>query len=104
MEGEPRITPHQLRYTFGALLLEAAVPVAVVARMIGHANEAITQSVYSHEIRRRESRERTRAGLQAAFGRRVPGTILERSGGETRVIEGVGEQAEVVAIPLAASK
>ena len=62
---------HRLPYTFGALLLEAAVPVAVVSRMMGHANEAITQSVYSHEIQRRESRERTRAGMQAAFGRRV---------------------------------
>ena len=45
VEGEPRITPHQLRYSFGALLLEAALPVAVVSRMLGHANEAITQSV-----------------------------------------------------------
>ncbi len=69
VEGEPRITPHQLRYSFGALLLEAALPVAVVSRMLGHANEAITQSVYSHEIQRRESRERTRAGMRAAFGR-----------------------------------
>lgn len=66
--GEPRITPHQLRYSFGALLLDAAVPVAVVSRMMGHANEAITQGVYSHEIRRRDAGERTRAGMRQALG------------------------------------
>jgi len=104
VEGEPRITPHQLRYTFGALLLEAAVPVAVVSRMMGHANEAITQAVYSHEIQRRESRERTRAGLQAAFGRRLSGTNLERSGGQTWVNEDRAQDAEVGAIPLVAEK
>jgi integrase len=68
-EGEPKITPHQLRYSFGALLLDAAVPVAVVSRMMGHANEAITQSIYSHEIQRRDSGERTRAAMREAFGR-----------------------------------
>ncbi len=87
MEEEPRITPHQLRYTFGALLLEAAMPVAVVSRMMGHANEAITQSVYSHEFQRRESRERTRAGMQAAFGPRLSKTSLGRLGGETGGLE-----------------
>lgn len=104
LEGEPRITPHELRRSFGALLLEAALPVAVVSRMMGHANEAITQAIYSHEIVRRESRERTRAGMQAAFGRRVCGTNLERSGGQTRANEGVAEGAEVVAIPLVAER
>ncbi len=37
--------------------------------MMGHANEAVTQSVYSHEIQRRESRERTQAGMRKAFAR-----------------------------------
>lgn len=68
VEGEPKITPHQLRYSFGALLLDAGVPVAVVSRMMGHANEAITQAVYSHEIRRRDDGERTRAAMRQAFG------------------------------------
>jgi len=104
VEGEPRITPHQLRYTFGALLLEAGMPVPVVSRMMGHANEAITQSAYSHEIQRRESRGRTRAGMQAAFGRRDSVTNLERLGGETRASGGVPQSADVVAIPLAAER
>lgn len=104
VEGEPRVTPHQLRYSFGALLLEAALPVAVVSRMMGHVNEAVTQGIYSHEILRRDSGERTRAGMQAAFGRGVSGTNVERSGGQTRVNEGLSEGAEVVAIPLVAER
>jgi integrase len=68
VEGEPRITPHQLRYSFGALLLDAAVPVAVVARMMGHANTSITQSIYDHEIKRRDDGERTRLAMREAFG------------------------------------
>jgi hypothetical protein len=35
---------------------------------MGHANEAITGSVYAHEIERRDNAERTRASLRAAFG------------------------------------
>ena len=33
------------------------MPVAVVSRMMGHASEAIAQSIYPHEIRRRDSGE-----------------------------------------------
>ena len=33
---------------------------------MGHANEAITGSVYAHEIERRENAERTRASLRAS--------------------------------------
>lgn len=69
LEGEVRITPHQLRYSFGALMLDGGVPVAVVSRMMGHANEAITQSVYSHEILRRDSGDRTREKMAVVFGR-----------------------------------
>ena len=69
VEGEPRITPHQLRYSFGALLLDGGLPVAVVSRMMGHANTAITQSIYDHEIKRRDNGERTRLAMREAFGR-----------------------------------
>jgi len=66
--GLPRITPHQLRYTFGSLLIDVGEATSRVSRLMGHANEAITGSVYAHEIDRRDNAERTRASLRAAFG------------------------------------
>ncbi|MBA3476471.1 MAG: tyrosine-type recombinase/integrase [Actinobacteria bacterium] len=87
--GETRITPHQLRYTFGSLLLEAMVPVSRVSRLMGHANEAITLGVYAHEIERHENAERTRESMRTAFG---SGTFLERSGEKTQV---TGAEAEL---------
>ena len=64
--GLPRITPHQLRYTFGSLLIDVGEATSRVSRLMGHANEAITGSVYAHEIERRENAERTRASLRAS--------------------------------------
>ena len=66
--GLPKITPHQLRYTFGSLLIDVGEATSRVSRLMGHANEAITGSVYAHEIERRDNAERTRASLRAAFG------------------------------------
>jgi hypothetical protein len=34
---------------------------------MGHANEAITGAVYTHEIERRDNGERTRPSMRAAF-------------------------------------
>ncbi len=94
-EGETRITPHQLRYTFGSLLLEAMVPVSRVSRLMGHANEAITLGVYAHEIERHENAERTRESMRQAFG---SGTNLERSGGKARVTEAEVELPKVASL------
>ena len=66
--GLPKITPHQLRYTFGSLLIDVGEATSRVSRLMGHANEAITGSVYAHEIERRDNAKRTRASLRAAFG------------------------------------
>ena len=63
----PRITPHQLRYTFGSLLIDVGESTARVSRLMGHANEAITGTVYTHEIERRDGGEKTRAAMRAAF-------------------------------------
>ena len=65
--GVPRITPHQLRYSFGSLLIDVGEATSRVSRLMGHANEAITGAVYTHEIARRDNGERTRASMRAAF-------------------------------------
>lgn len=93
--GETRITPHQLRYTFGSLLLEAMVPVSRVSRLMGHANEAITLGVYAHEIERHENAERTRESMRLAFG---SGTNLERSGEKTRATEPEADLPKVASL------
>ena len=41
---------------------------ARVSRLMGHANEAITGSVYTHEIERRDNAQKTRAKMTEAFG------------------------------------
>lgn len=77
-EGLPRITPHQLRYTFGSLLIDVGEATSRVSRLMGHANEAITGAVYTHEIERRDNGERTRASMRAAFAPAPPETIHHR--------------------------
>ena len=45
-------------------------------RLMGHANEAITGSIYTHEVTRRDNAERTRATMRAAFASRDRGLVL----------------------------
>lgn len=48
--GIRRLTIHDVRHTHATLLLPRAVPIHVVSRRLGHANPAITLSVYSHVL------------------------------------------------------
>ena len=80
--GLPKITPHQLRYTFGSLLIDVGESTARVARLMGHANEAITGAVYAHEIDRRNNAERTRAAMRTAFSPPVARLCRLRDRGE----------------------
>lgn len=68
VDGLPKITPHQLRYSFGSLLIDVGESTARVSRLLGHANEAITGAIYTHEVARRNNAEQTRATMRAAFG------------------------------------
>lgn len=46
----PRITFHGLRHTHATLLLQAGVPVHVVARRLGHAKVSMTLETYAHVL------------------------------------------------------
>lgn len=46
--GLPRIRVHDLRHSYGSLMLSKGAPVEVVAQRMGHANPNITLSVYRH--------------------------------------------------------
>lgn len=42
----PRVTPNDLRRTFGSLLVQAGTPLEVVARLMGHSSTAMVYRVY----------------------------------------------------------
>src|SRR5262249_52406679 len=48
--GLPRIRIHDLRHTCATLLLARGINVKVVSEMLGHANIAITLSIYGHVL------------------------------------------------------
>jgi integrase len=77
-KGQPRkATFHDLRRTFGSMLIAAGADIAHVSRQMGHANPSITLAIYTDEFNARENAERTRATLDAAIG-----TSLETGGSE----------------------
>jgi len=46
----PHLTWHHLRHNAGSYLLSENVPITLVSKYLGHANPAITMSVYAHEL------------------------------------------------------
>ena len=48
--GIPRLTWHHLRYNCGSYLLSENVPITMVSKILGHANPAITMTIYAHEL------------------------------------------------------
>ena len=46
----PKISLHDLRHTHATLLSKAGVPVKVVSERLGHANVALTMSVFQHVL------------------------------------------------------
>lgn len=48
--GVPRITLHGLRHLHGSIMLRAGVPLHIVSRRLGHADEAFTARVYAHVL------------------------------------------------------
>lgn len=47
-EGLKHIRPHDLRHTYGSILLANGVKLEVVSKRMGHANPTITLNVYRH--------------------------------------------------------
>ena len=75
-EGQARkATFHDLRRTYGSMLIAAGADIAHVSRQMGHANPSITLSIYTDEVNARANAERTRAMLDGAIG-----TSLETAG------------------------
>ena len=48
--GLPHLTWHHLRHNAGSYLLSENVPITAVSKILGHANPAVTMSIYAHEL------------------------------------------------------
>ena len=70
--GQPKLTLHDLRHTFGSHLVRRGADVVTVARQMGHARPSITLDVYSHEFAAVQHRESVVAKLSDAFGGILP--------------------------------
>lgn len=46
--GLPRLTPHELRHTFGTLKREEGVDIYTIQRVMGHSDISVTASIYVH--------------------------------------------------------
>ena len=46
----PRVTPHSLRHLHASLLLAEGLPITAVSKRLGHANAAVTMTIYAHAL------------------------------------------------------
>jgi integrase len=69
-----KLTFHDLRRTYGAMLIEAGVDIYTVSRLLGHADVRITQEVYA------PLSGRFMAEQAAKLGRHI-GRVLSLGGG-----------------------
>jgi integrase len=56
---------HDLRHACASRLLARGVDVAMVSSMLGHANIAVTMSVYSHLVNRERAEDAVRRAMEA---------------------------------------
>lgn len=52
--GFKHITPHSLRHTCITMQLNAGIPIKVVSKRAGHANERITLGIYTHVLKEQD--------------------------------------------------
>ena len=67
-EGSQKVRFHDLRHTFASLLIAQRADVVFVSRQMGHANPAITLSVYAHLFDGARHASQARDALEAGFG------------------------------------
>ena len=66
--GMPHIRWHDLRHVAASALVAEGASIPYLSRVLGHANPAITLSIYAHEFAGAEHADRTRERMEAAFG------------------------------------
>jgi integrase len=66
------ISLHNLRHSFGSLLLAGGAPIKHVSQQLGHANVSITMNIYAHVLRE------TSATSTRQLDRHIPVVVAER--------------------------
>lgn len=66
--GLPQLRWHDLRHLAASALISQGASVAYLSRILGHANPAITLSIYAHQYAQAEHAEHTRHQMEQAFG------------------------------------
>jgi integrase len=66
-DGQPRLTLHDLRRTFGSHLIRQGADVVTVSRQMGHARPSITLDIYSQEFAAVQHRDSLASKLTEAF-------------------------------------
>jgi integrase len=64
----PHLRWHDLRHLAASALISQGASVAYLSRILGHANPAITLSIYAHQFAQAEHAEQTRQRMEEAFG------------------------------------
>lgn len=49
-----KLTPHELRHTFGSLLIKKGVDIKVVSKLLGHKDISVTYNIYIHVLQEQE--------------------------------------------------
>lgn len=49
-----KLTPHELRHTFGSLLIRKGVDIKVVSKLLGHKDISVTYNIYIHVLQEQE--------------------------------------------------
>jgi len=89
-------TIHDLRHTFGSLLLDAGAPLAYVSEQMGHADTVITAQIYIHNLRKNSGfvdrldtqQSATQAqpeANQTVRGNEISLQAIDSNGGPTRI-------------------
>ena len=75
VRADGRLSLHSLRHGFASLLIAAGLDVVYVSRQLGHANPAVTLSVYGHVFHRRAHAARARAALEESHEAMTPARV-----------------------------
>jgi integrase len=70
--GLPHLRWHDLRHLAASALISQGASIAYLSRILGHANPAITLSIYAHQYAEAEHAEQTRQRMEDAFGQLLP--------------------------------
>jgi integrase len=49
---EPRVTMHDLRRSYGSLLLNSGAPIEVIQELLGHSDSRMTRRTYAHLLQK----------------------------------------------------